>query len=163
MIRSRATLPGDCWLFTDLRDVEVQEFAALGATSFECMRLGMLYSDAQTIFFNDEPAAMWGIQKFEDHNIVWAVFTKAIDRHPIAFLRESRRLAESFPCEVMNYVDARNTAAVKWFKWLGFAVDEPVPFGVNGEPFHRFTNRRDLSHLEGAAVTVLSDGMRECA
>lgn len=161
MIRTRRTLPGDCWLFTDLRDAEVHEFAALGATSEECMRLGLLHSDAHTIFFNDEPAAMWGITAFEDHNVVWAVFTKAIDRHPIAFLRESRRLAEAFPCEVVNYIDARNVKAVKWFRWLGFEVSEPVPYGIHGELFHRFTNARD--HLEGAKVTVIEDGMKECA
>lgn len=150
MIRSRPTLPGDCWLFTELRDAEVLEFAALGVTSFECMRLGMLYSDAQTIFFNDEPAAMWGISRFVDHNVVWAVFTKAIERHPIAFLRESRRLAETFPCTVENYVDARNTAAVKWFRWLGFEVSEPVPYGANGELFHRFTNAREQIRAKAA-------------
>lgn len=150
MIRSRPTLPGDCWLFTELRDAEVQEFAALGATSFECMRLGMLYSDAQTIFFNDEPAAMWGISHFEDHSVVWAVFTKAIERHPIAFLRESRRLAAAFPCAVENYVDARNVAAVKWFKWLGFEVSQPMPYGVHGELFHRFTNARAEARAKAA-------------
>lgn len=128
----------------------MQEFAALGFTSSECMRIGMMYSDAQTIFFNDEPAAMWGISRMEDHNVVWAVFTKAIERHPIAFLRESRRLAEGFDCDVENYVDARNTAAVKWFKWLGFHVSEPVPYGANGELFHRFTNAREACRAEAA-------------
>lgn len=144
MIRSRPTLPGDAWLFTDLREPEVTELAALGVTSHECMRLGMMYSNAQTIFFNDEPAAMWGITAFEGHNVVWAVFTRAIDRHPIAFLRESKRLAESFHCEVVNYVDARNTVAVKWFRWLGFEVSAPEPYGLNGELFHRFTNAREV-------------------
>lgn len=161
MIRSRPTLPGDSWLFTDFRAEEIAEFAALGATSEECMRLGMLYSNAQTIFFDDEPAAMWGITAYEDHNVVWAVFTKAIERHPIAFLRESRRLADAFQCAVENYVDARNRKAVKWFQWLGFEVSEPVPYGIHGELFHRFTNARE--HLEGAEVAVIEDGMKECA
>jgi hypothetical protein len=65
-------------------------------------------------------------------------------------LRESKRLAESFPCEVVNYVDARNVRAVKWFKWLGFEVSEPEPFGLNGELFHRFTNAREVHRAEAA-------------
>lgn len=150
MIRSRPTMPGDRWLFSDLRDEEVQEFQALGVTSEECMRLGSAFCDAQTIYFNDEPAAMWGISHFEDHNVVWAVFTKAIERHPIAFLRESKRLADAFTFEVVNYVDVRNTKAVKWFRWLGFEVSDPVPYGLNGELFHRFTNAREIRRAEAA-------------
>jgi hypothetical protein len=74
---------------------------------------------------------------------------RAIDRHPIAFLRESRRLADAFDREVVNYVDARNVKAVKWFRWLGFAVSEPVPYGPAGVLFHRFTNARDASTRRG--------------
>lgn len=162
MIRIRATLPGDCWLLmTDLRQEEIEEFDSLGVSSAQCMRLGMLNSDARTVFINEEPAAMFGIIRNEDHNVVWAVFTQAIDRHPIAFLRESRRLADAFDCAIVNYVDARNAKAVKWFKWLGFHVSEAEPYGPHGALFHRFTNR--LQHLDGATVTVVEDGMKECA
>jgi len=162
MIRIRPTLPGDCWLLlADLRKAETDEFDALGVNSELCMRMGMLNSDARTVFIDDEPAAMFGIIPYEDHNVAWAVFTHAIERHPIAFLRESRRVADSFDCAIVNYVDARNTKAVKWFKWLGFHVWEPEPYGPHGALFQRFTNR--LQHLEGATVTVIADGMRECA
>ncbi len=159
MIRTRPTLPGDYWLFLDdLRQAEIDELAALDTTCERCMRLGLLAGGAQTVFINDEPAAMFGIVDFGDFNQVWAVFTRAIDRHPIAFLRESKRLADTFPCEVVNFVDARNVKAVKWFRWLGFEVSEAEPFGMNGELFHRFSNRRGLDHLEGAIVEVFADG-----
>jgi hypothetical protein len=159
VIRIRATLPGDYYLLLpDLRQVEVDELAALGNDSERCMRLGLLAGGAQTVFINEEPAAMFGIVDYGDHNVVWAVFTRAIERYPIAFLRESRRLADAFDREVVNYVDARNVKAVKWFRWLGFEVSDPVPFGAGGELFHRFTNARGLKHLEGATVDVLADG-----
>jgi hypothetical protein len=162
VIRIRASLPGDYWLLlTDLRQVEVDELAALGVDSELCMRRGMLAGGARTVFIDDEPAAMFGIIDYGDHDVVWAVFTRAIDRHPIAFLRESRRLAEAFDREVVNYVDARNEKAVKWFRWLGFDVSEPEPYGPAGALFHRFTNARGLEHLEGATVAVLEDGMTE--
>lgn len=163
MIRVRPTLPGDSWLLlADLRPAEVQEFDSLGVSSAHCMRLGMLNSDARTVFINDEPAAMFGIIAYADHNVVWAVFSKAIDRHPIAFLRESRRLAQAFDCQIVNYVDARNVKAVKWFKWLGFEVCAPEPYGPHGALFHRFTNA-SLEQLEGETATVIEDGMKECA
>jgi hypothetical protein len=83
---SRRLLPAAA----DLRQVEVDEFAALDTDSERCMRLGLLAGGARTVFINDEPAAMFGIVDYGDHNVVWAVFTRAIERHPIAFLRESR-------------------------------------------------------------------------
>lgn len=151
MIRIRASLPGDCWLLlSDLRQVEVEELAALGVDSELCMRRGMLAGGARTVFINDEPAAMFGIIDYGDHNVVWAVFTRAIDRHPVAFLRESRRLAQAFDRDVINYVDARNVKAVKWFRWLGFDVSESEPYGPAGALFHRFTNARDVQNAEAA-------------
>lgn len=159
MIRIRATMPGDYWLFLDdLRQVEIDELAALGTDSEHCMRAGLLAGGASTVFINEEPAAMFGIVDYGDYNIVWAVFTRAIERHPIAFLRESKRLALAFDRAVINFVDARNVKAVKWFRWLGFEVSEPEPYGPQGVLFHRFTNRRDLKHLEDAMVEVLADG-----
>jgi hypothetical protein len=159
MIRIRPSMPGDYWLFLDdLRQVEVDEFAALGTDSEHCMRLGLLAGGARTVFINEEPAAMFGIVDYGDYNFVWAVFTRAIERHPIAFLRESKRLADSFDREVVNYVDARNLKAVKWFQWLGFEVSDPEPYGPKGLLFHRFTNRSGLKHLEGAMVEVPADG-----
>ncbi len=93
---------------------------------------------------------MYGIINYGDHSVVWAVFTRAIERHPIAFLRESKRLADAFPCEVVNHVDARNVKAVKWFRWLGFLVSDPEPYGPNGALFHRFTNAREAQQAEAA-------------
>jgi hypothetical protein len=151
VIRIREALPGDCWLLlTDLRQAEVDELEQLGVDSEKCMRIGLLAGGARTVFIDDEPAAMFGIIDAGEHNVVWAVFTQAIDRHPIAFLRESRRLAEAFERDVINYVDARNVKAVKWFRWLGFEVSEPVPYGPNGALFHRFTNARDVAQAEAA-------------
>lgn len=41
---------------------------------------------------------------------------------------------------LVNYVDVRNTASVRWLRGLGFKMDEPRPFGVEGRPFMRFSN-----------------------
>lgn len=130
----RETLPGDGWVIEQsLRDCEVRELEALGLTCFENMRLGMLNSRSYTFFLFGEIGGMFGVL---DNGVVWAVFTQAIDRHPLAFLRSSRKFFEALDVDVFQYVDARNEKAVKWFEWLGFEVSDPVPFGANGEPFH---------------------------
>jgi hypothetical protein len=139
MIYIRPSLPGDTWLIkADLRQAEIDEFAAIGFTCEECLALG--FDDAVTLFIAGEPAGMVGIT---DDGALWGVFTRAIDRHPIAFLRASKRAIEQLDREAGNIVDARNTKAVAWFRWLGFKVSDPEPLGLNGELFHRFTNARE--------------------
>lgn len=139
MIHIRPTLPGDSWLIrADLREAEVLELAALGHTCEECMTLGLASTGAQTFFIGDEIGGMFGVSD----GVLWGVFTNEIDRHPLAFLRASRRYISSLDIEVTNYVDARNAKAVRWFRWLGFDVSAPEPYGINGALFHKFTNAR---------------------
>ena len=40
-----------------------------------------------------------------------------------------------------NYVDERNTMAIRWLEWLGFEILPVEPFGVEGLPFHPFEMR----------------------
>lgn len=41
--------------------------------------------------------------------------------------------------QLVNFVDARNADSVRWLARLGFTIHDPVPYGVAGLPFHRFT------------------------
>lgn len=43
---------------------------------------------------------------------------------------------------LINYVDARNTHAIRWLKWLGFSFCEAAPYADKGMPFHQFTMTR---------------------
>jgi len=42
-----------------------------------------------------------------------------------------------------NYVDVRNTVAIHWLKWMGFKMEEPQAWGVQGLDFHKFTMRAE--------------------
>ncbi len=42
----------------------------------------------------------------------------------------------------MNFAEVRNGPAILFLRWLGFALDEPAPWGDAGQPFHRFTMER---------------------
>ena len=73
--------------------------------------------------------------------IPWLLATDELPRHARYFLRASKQyvlgIKESYQ-RLANYVDARNTEAVRWVAWLGFKLDDPIPFGFDKLPFHRF-------------------------
>lgn len=135
----REAMPGDTWLMLpDVRQSDIDELAALGVTPEQCIRHGMQHCRAWTAFFNDSIGAIFGIIDYGDYSLPWAVFTNVIERYPITFLRESRHFVRSQKADLVNYVDARNIATVKWLQWLGFTIDESEPYGLKGELFHRF-------------------------
>ena len=73
--------------------------------------------------------------------VPWMVTTDHIASDPRHFLRASRAVLGDMLRRhhtLLNYVDARNAAAIRWLSWLGFTIDEPVPYGVQGLPFRQF-------------------------
>lgn len=75
---------------------------------------------------------------------VWLLGTPAVEAHQVAFLRASRpTLGEVIRGyrHLYNYVDARNTTAIRWLRWLGFTIHDPAPYGALGLPFHHFEMR----------------------
>lgn len=71
----------------------------------------------------------------------WCLATDRMFQHPGDLVRISRAYfadwRERYPL-LVNFVDARNTASIRYLKLVGFTLDEPAPFGVAGLPFHRF-------------------------
>lgn len=77
--------------------------------------------------------------------VPWLISTMHVERHPKAFLQVCKpEVAEMLTrhAELVNYVDVRNTAAIRWLKWLGFQFDEPAPYGPNQMMFQRFRKWR---------------------
>ena len=76
--------------------------------------------------------------------IPWLVGTDALPLHALPFLRNSRGylalMRRAYPW-LQNVVDARNTAAIRWLRWLGFHVELAVPIGPNRVPGHVFWMR----------------------
>lgn len=78
--------------------------------------------------------------------VPWMVTTTHIGKDPRGFLRASRALmAEMLQrhTQLVNYVDERNTDAIRWLQWLGAEVGPAVPYGVSGLPFRKFTKQRE--------------------
>lgn len=90
-----------------------------------------------------EVAAMFGCSPVTEAptgvGCVWFLTGSAFAAHPRAFVRIARsvmkQLLERYPV-LVNFIDARYSAAVRWAKWLGFDVKAPVPYGPAGMLFH---------------------------
>lgn len=77
--------------------------------------------------------------------VPWLVATGEAAAYPGALTRIAKHYVglflERWPV-LLNYVDERNTASVRWLRRLGFTIGEARKFGRNGERFHPFTMGR---------------------
>lgn len=78
------------------------------------------------------------------YGVIWMLATPELEKHARAFLRRNRSYIQHVQSQyimVFNLVDARNTEAVKWLKWLGFEIEKPKAYGPDGLPFYPFKMR----------------------
>lgn len=79
--------------------------------------------------------------------VPWLISTVHVERHARAFLKVCKPEVQGMLIRhhhLMNYVDARNTAAIRWLKWLGFTFGPAAPYGARRFPFHPFTLNREI-------------------
>lgn len=114
------------------------------------IEFGMNHGVAFTGLADGEPVVVWGVIRqsyVPNMGIPWMIASAALDRNDvaIAFLRRCREPLLEFLSEydmLVNYVDTKNVRAIKWLKYMGFAVeDTPKPYGALKLPFHRFEMR----------------------
>lgn len=93
---------------------------------------------------DDEVACIFGVEGaslLSETGYPWMIGTDLIERHAKPFLRRNRKMVgvmlERYPY-LINYVDARNTKAIEWLRWLGFAILPAEPYGYARLPFHPF-------------------------
>lgn len=77
--------------------------------------------------------------------ICWMLSAAEFFDYPRALARYTRpfvaRMFERYH-KLTNWVDIRNRTTARWLGWCGFSIEETVPFGPYGLPFHRFEMRR---------------------
>ena len=76
--------------------------------------------------------------------VPWLLTTDLVNKHAKPFLRRNKKVVKemlvTYPF-LRNYVDERNTVAIKWLRWLGFDVLPAVSYGLEGLDFHPFEMR----------------------
>lgn len=126
---------------------EIEE--GCGQSIAEGLALGLRSSvESLVIAWNDTPLAALGDVSYNPGagiGVPWLISTEAIERHPVAFLRVCKPLVAAMlerHVSLINYVDARNTAAIRWLQWLGFDMGSPTPYGPNQLLFRQFQMTR---------------------
>ena len=132
-----------------VRQADIEEVKASSGKDMRTALLDALrYSDhAWAGIIDGEVACIFGVGSLSilsDVGVPWLIGTDAINRHSRAFLRRNlwvvALMRERYPV-LRNWVDARNTAAIRWLKWLGFTLGDPAPWGAAQLPFHPFEMR----------------------
>jgi hypothetical protein len=97
----------------------------------------------------DTPVAIFGvapISLLDGLGSPWFLSTERAYKSPRSLVANGRhyiaKMRESYP-NLLNYVDARNDKSIRWLKHLGFTLHPAEPYGVDGEPFHKFEMRTE--------------------
>lgn len=88
---------------------------------------GIRAGPAYSAMLGDEVIAMFGVSSSAGE--VWVLTSDAVTKRPRLFLRccpEALELLFQHSNHLENFVDARFEACIRWLKWLGCEVGEPV-------------------------------------
>lgn len=134
------------------RQADIDELTeALGVTIEDALLCGIRDSlNARQIVVDGQVVAVFGDAVFSllgGVGVPWLISTIHVQKHPRAFLQVCKPEVQQMLTRhhhLMNYVDARNTVAIRWLKWLGFKFEPAAPYGARRFLFHKFTlNRED--------------------
>lgn len=130
------------------RPEDVDElFAASLMTPAQVAELGRERGEAWVGVVEGEPVCVFGVVRpslLSTDGWPWMVGTDRLPFRGRAFLEGSREVVAEMRCRfpvLRNFVDARNSRAIRWLKWLGFTIMEAEPHGPLGLPFHPFEMR----------------------
>lgn len=130
-----------------MREEDAAEAVAMGlrprAALGRSFRKGIM---RRTAFIDGDIAAMWGLcgTLLSNEGTPWLVTTKAVERLPIAFIKEGRREVAamlSIRPILSNIVPASYGRAVELLHMLGFMIGKPEPYGPDNVLFRSFSMR----------------------
>ena len=132
-IEYRRPTPEDCaYLDLHLRQADRDEMAAAGVSNTleSIIRSVENSDDPMAVFGDGKLALMFGVVEGETEHVCWCLGTDMVDQNKRQFMRESFRVLSSLQWRyplMTNFVDVRNTKALKWLKHVGFEMDGPWP------------------------------------
>lgn len=142
------------WMAARLRKLDRQELiASTGQDPVVALAASAKMGNCWVAEYEGEPVAILGlpvVSQLPVTGIPWMLGTDWLDENGLTFGRVSVDIVGGWMDSVdymVNHVDSRNRKAVEWLEWLGFDIEEAVPFGPYGVPFHKFTWRRGRSYV----------------
>ena len=133
-----------------LRAMDLMELTACSSDPPEQqLRESWENSDTRwTVLAGDEVACVLGCCGEKGRfGVPWLLGTDLTKKVKRAFLTDLKRCSEIMVRDygiLVNYVHPDNTQSVRWLSWLGFKIEDPIPFGEFGELFHPFYMVRDV-------------------
>ena len=103
---------------------------------------------ASVVTINGTPMVILGLSV---HNVLtgsgapWLLGTHQALGHKRKFLSETHQVVDAMLniCpNLHNFVYAENKISIRWLKWMGFSIGDPIPYGPAGELFHPFNMTR---------------------
>jgi hypothetical protein len=139
----------------DMRDADAAEvWASHRHTPVDALLSGWRMSDFSVVVeCAGVPSAMLGLVvncRLTGAGTPWLLASNHALKYKREFLLQSPPIIEEMLniCpRLSNHVHADNRVSIRWLKWLGFTIDEPMRTGADDELFHRF-------HLERVSDDV---------
>lgn len=144
-----ATLLHAQYIAPRMREADVQEIWAVGHRQpYDALVRSMhLSADPATGMVNGHPICMFGVgvpNLLSTIGTPWLLGTPEIEKYAKKFLRLNKSYIDLIKVDfdlLYNWVDQRNTASIRWLKWLGFTLSPPAPYGIEQKMFHYFEMR----------------------
>lgn len=130
----------------NMRQADINEvYASNRFSPKEALMDGFNRSDYCAIITNDGvPFAMLGLaipNILNDVGIPWMLGSNEAVKNRREFMRAAPAILNGMldRCGYLyNYVHSENIVSKAWLKRIGFTIDDPEPYGINGELFHKF-------------------------
>jgi hypothetical protein len=129
-----------------IRSADRDELWALARrTPYEALSNTVMVSrDPMAGLVDGKVCVMWGvglITLVSDSACPWLLATDDLPNHARPFLRASKKYVAEMKRDfkvLKNFVDARNTEAMRWLEWLEFDIKPAIKMGADMLPFHPF-------------------------
>lgn len=135
----------DCDLLAKhLRKADLEEIAhGSGFPPEVALRFSLACSDyAYTVWLGKKIIFIFGVC---EGGVPWMMASDLLLQVKREFIKECRRFVDAMLQRygsLENWVWAGNKVHIYWLEWLGFTIEPAQPFGIDGEPFHRFYLKR---------------------
>lgn len=122
-------------ILANLREAQCATLRRLAIDPVLLLQKALGSGESVTVLIDDQPAAMFGVQSETVLGVkkIWLITTDLVEREPIAFLRNSRRITKVFYANygtLIGMVDKDFEQSAAWLRWCGFVEHRSGDFIV---------------------------------